>query len=53
MFDEKSEITMVITSCGRMNLLTQTLQSFLNENDYPLKEIIVIDDCVTPKEKIW
>ncbi len=37
-------ITMVITSCGRQDLLVQTLDSFLKYNTYPIREFIVIED---------
>ena len=38
------EVTMVVTSCGRQDLLERTLDSFLQHNTYPIKEIIVIED---------
>lgn len=39
-----SDVTMVVTSCRRFDLLERTLRSFFSHNDYPLKEIIVIED---------
>ena len=37
-------ITLVITSCGRLNLLQRTVRSFLAYNTYPIKEAIIIED---------
>ena len=37
-------ITVVLTSCGRLDLLKKTVDSFLKFNDYPIKEFIIIDD---------
>lgn len=37
-------VTAVITSCRRFDLLEKTLQSFLEHNDYPLEELIIIED---------
>lgn len=39
-----SDVTMVVTSCRRFDLLERTLRSFFSHNDYPLKEVIVIED---------
>ena len=39
-----NEITVVVTSCGRQNLLETTLDSFLKYNTFPIKEFIVIED---------
>jgi hypothetical protein len=38
------KITLVVTSCGRLNLLRQTLRSFLKFNTYPITEGIIIED---------
>ena len=38
------DITIVLTSCNRLNLLEITLQSFFKYNTYPIKKIIIIDD---------
>ena len=38
------EITLVITSCGRHDLLERTLRSFDHFNTYPIKETIIIED---------
>jgi GT2 family glycosyltransferase len=42
------EITFVLTSCNRPDLLEITLTSFFRYNDYPLKRYIVIDDGGKP-----
>jgi GT2 family glycosyltransferase len=41
------EVTLVITSCGRFDLLKQTLISFFKFNTYPITECIIIDDSGT------
>lgn len=38
------EITAVFTSCGRWNLLEQTITSFTNTNTYPISRFIIIDN---------
>lgn len=38
------EVTMVITSCNRAELLEKTLESFVKYNTYPIKETFIIDD---------
>lgn len=43
-FDEKSNVTVVITSCGRFDLLEKTLLSFEKYNSYPIKKIIITED---------
>jgi GT2 family glycosyltransferase len=50
-------ITLVITSCNRLHLLTPTIKSFLKYNTYPIHEIIIIDDsgisgCIDDIKKI-
>jgi hypothetical protein len=37
-------ITFVLTSCGRVDLLEKTVDSFLEWNDYPIYRYIIIDD---------
>lgn len=44
----KSNVTVVITSCGRLDLLYRTLKSFFNFNSYPIAKIIIIDDSGIP-----
>jgi GT2 family glycosyltransferase len=43
-FSSKSNVTLVITSCNRFDLLKKTLESFSKKNTYPIKEIIIIED---------
>jgi hypothetical protein len=38
------DVTWVITSCGRPDLLQATIESFLAFNTYPIKECILIED---------
>ena len=38
------QVTAVFTSCGRWNLLEQTLKSFVSTNTYPITECIIIDN---------
>lgn len=38
------EVTVVVTSCGRQDLLEITLDSFLQYNTFPIKEFIIIED---------
>lgn len=40
----QSDLTVVLTSCRRPDLLKRTLDSFFETNDYPLAEFIVIED---------
>jgi FkbM family methyltransferase len=40
----QADVTVVITSCGRQDLLERTLDSFLEFNTYPIAEFIVIED---------
>jgi len=42
--DDSSGVTAVITSCGRQDLLTRMLDSFLRYNTYPLRKVIIIED---------
>jgi hypothetical protein len=37
-------VALIITSCGRQDLLETTLRSFIAVNEFPLKEIIVVED---------
>ncbi len=37
-------VTLVITSCGRLDLLELTLQTFYRYNTYPITKTIIIDD---------
>ena len=38
------DVTVVITSCGRYDLLEQTIDSFLRYNTYPIDKFIVMED---------
>jgi Glycosyl transferase family 2 len=38
------EVTLVLTSCGRQDLLEITLDSFLRYNTFPIHQFIVIED---------
>lgn len=38
------EVSVVVTSCGRQDLLERTLDSFFHYNTYPIREVIVIED---------
>jgi hypothetical protein len=53
-FHSKSNVTVVITSCFRYAELVKTIDSFLNHNTYPVKEIIITEEAynaVAPKIK--
>jgi Glycosyl transferase family 2 len=39
-----SDVTVVLTSCGRQDLLERTLDTFFLYNTYPIREFIVIED---------
>ena len=38
------KVTMVITCCGRTDLLEQTLKSFFHYNTYPIQKVIITED---------
>ena len=38
------ELSIVITSCGRPDLLEKTIDSFLLHNTYPIKKWIITED---------
>ena len=44
-----SDVTVVITSCARHDLLRKTLESFIKYNTYPVAEFIIIEDSETPR----
>ena len=49
----KREVTVVVTSCNRHDLLEATLDSFCRYNTYRgIKEIIVIEDGPQSPEKL-
>lgn len=39
-----NEVTCILTSCGRFDLLRITLESFFKFNTYPIKEFIIYED---------
>jgi hypothetical protein len=39
-----NEVTMVVTCCGRVDLLEITLESFFKYNTYPIKKVIITED---------
>ena len=43
-FDSQSDVTVVLTSCNRLGLLKETLESFFSCNTYPINEFIIIED---------
>jgi len=47
-----AEITVVITSCGRQELLERTLDSFLKYNTYSVREFIVMEDGDGDKNRL-
>jgi hypothetical protein len=42
------DVTVVLTSCGRPDLLRRTLDSFFAFNDYPLHRFLLIEDSESP-----
>jgi len=44
LFSEKSDVTIVITSCGRFDLLKRTLESLDKYVDYPIMKVIITED---------
>ena len=44
------EVTLVITSCGRFDLLEETLDSFFEYYTYPIKKIIITEDSTEGKK---
>jgi len=43
-FASDSDVTAVLTSCGRFDLLRRTLDSFFRHNTYPLRDFFLIED---------
>jgi hypothetical protein len=50
-FNPNSEVTVVITSCDRLDLLKPTLDSFFKYNTYPIKRLIISEDSLKVKRK--
>ena len=46
-----NDVTLVITSCNRLDLLQKTISSFDKFNTYPIKERIIVDD--SGKKENW
>ena len=42
------EVSFVVTSCGRPDLLRRTVTSFLTHNSYPIAQSILIEDSASP-----
>ncbi len=42
--DQKNNVSVVFTSCGRLDLLEKTIRSFLQYNTYPIDKYIVIEN---------
>ena len=43
-------VSLVITSCGRFDLLEKTLDSFFRYNTYPIKKVIITEDSTEGKK---
>ncbi|MDZ3994055.1 glycosyltransferase family 2 protein [Pseudomonas sp. Teo4] len=43
-YSDESDITLVVTSCGRFDLLKQTLDSFDRYNTAPIREVFITED---------
>jgi hypothetical protein len=42
------KVTFVLLSCGRLDLLEKTLNSFLRYNNYPIERYIIVEDSADP-----
>ena len=42
----KKKVTFVLTSCGRIDLLDKTLESFFKFNSYGLEKMYLVEDSV-------
>ena len=40
----ESRVSVVLTSCNRMDLLRRTIESFNAMNTYPIEEFIIVED---------
>lgn len=45
-----NEVTVVITTCNRTDLLEKTVYSFFKFNTYPIKKIIIVEDSGIPQD---
>lgn len=46
----RKDVSLVVTSCGRFDLLEKTLDSFFKYNTYPIKKIIITEDSTEGKK---
>ena len=44
------KVTVVITACGRTDLLEQTLYTFFRNNTYPIEKVIIVEDSGQPQD---
>ena len=47
--DTSKKVTVVLTSCNRVELLDKTIESFHKHNTYPIEEFIIIEDSTDIK----
>jgi GT2 family glycosyltransferase len=47
------KVALVVTSCGRFDLLEKTLKSFSKFNGFPISEVIVVEDSCKLLEADW
>jgi len=47
-----SNISLVVTSCARHDLLRQTLDSFITTTDMQPRETIIVEDSDTPMPEV-
>lgn len=48
-----NSITLVVTSCGRWNLLTETLTSLFSNLDHEFERAIIIEDSASGRDLEW
>jgi hypothetical protein len=46
--EQSKEVTCILTSCGRFDLLAVTLETFFKFNEYPIKEFYIYEDSGQP-----
>jgi len=44
------DVTLVITACGRTDLLEYTVESFFKYNTYPIERVIIVEDSGIPQD---
>ncbi len=44
MLSKHSDVRVVLTSCGRFDLLAKTLTSFFKHNTYPIRQFVLVED---------